>query len=479
MKIKRIFAQDMRQAIKRVRDEHGPDAVILSSKTVTGGVEVISAIDFDQAAVEAALVSERQARREAVDRPRGRADFTSTPESRRSFGDALKQAQQPGGEPPAQRQRIDVAVDDALEDDLERAIAGAFTFPEKASKAVPKKPEADKQKAKPKSKSKSRSSLADVEWTQEPAIREMRSEIKTLRSLFENQLSVLDWQQRGQRHPERTLLLRQLTEMGFGPDVCRKLADRVTEGVRPEIALRQALAMVTRHLPVTGDDIVERGGIIAVVGPTGVGKTTTVAKLAARFALRHGRQHVALVSTDNYRIGAQDQLRNFGRILGVPVQTAASAAELGKVLEDLRDKRLVLLDTAGMSQRDVRLAEQFNALRHQKAAIRSYLVVSATTQLSSLNETAKTFKRVGLAGCVITKTDEATSLGGVLTMLLRQRLPAAYLGPGQRVPEDLLPARSDKLVQEALALVEHHRQTVDDDELALAFGGQQMPSAPV
>ncbi len=475
MKIKRIFAQDMRQAIKRVREEHGPDAVILSSKTVTGGVEVISAIDFDQAAVEAALMNERQSRQEAARTPTPRASRTvGAPESQRSFSEALEQARQPARQAPApDRQRIDVAVDDALESELEKAIAGAFAFPEEKpaarKMAAGKEPVPDKVRA--------RSVLADVEWTQEPAIREMQSEIKTLRSLFENQLSVLDWQQRGQRHPARTLLLRQLTEMGFGPDVCRKLAERVTEGVKPEVALRQALAMVARHLPVTGDDIVERGGIIAVVGPTGVGKTTTVAKLAARFALRHGRRHVALVSTDNYRIGAQDQLRNFGRILGVPVQTAANAGELARVLDDLRDKRLVLIDTAGMSQRDVRLAEQFNTLRHQKAVVRSYLVVSANTQLSSLNETAKAFKRAGLAGCVITKTDEATSLGGVLTMLLRQRLPAAYLGTGQRVPEDLLPARSDKLVQNALVLVEQHHQGVDDEELALAFGGQQPPQA--
>jgi flagellar biosynthesis protein FlhF len=299
----------------------------------------------------------------------------------------------------------------------------------------------------------------------------MRQEIKTLRSLFESQLTLLEWQQMGQRQPVRATVFRQLTELGLGSDVCRKLADHIAAEMDPEQAWQRALSLIARHVPVTGDDILERGGIVAMVGPTGVGKTTTVAKLAARFALRHGRNSVALVSTDNFRIGAQDQLRNFGRILGVPVHVAGTRAELEEVLAGLKDKRLVLIDTAGMSQRDLRLSEQFQALAELKLPIRTHLVLSANTQLASLSEIVRAFRRVKPVACIITKLDESASLGGALTAVLRHQLPIAYLGVGQRVPEDLQPARSDKLVEHACALVEHHRQESDDETLALTFGG--------
>ncbi len=473
MKIKRIFAQDMRQAIRRVREEHGPDAVILSSKPVTGGVEVISAIDFDQAAVESALAREREpapgvtanGARAPAPAPTEPASGGDQPSFRETLG-RMRQGLSGAGKPAPERRRIDVSVDDPLDDAVGQEPAPGLSFGEDAERERP-----GLVGLSPASTTR-RSPVMDVEWSQEPALREMRSELKTLRGLFENQLSIMDWKRHGQRHPSRTLLIRQLSQMGFGPDVCRKVAEKVAEGAPPELGLRQALSMIARHLQTADDRLLEQGGVVAVVGPTGVGKTTTVAKLAARFALRHGRQQVALVSTDNFRIGALDQLRNFGRIMGVPVHTSADGGELDAVLTELRDKRLVLIDTAGMSQRDLRLAEQFRTLKHQKAPVHTYLVVSANTQMPALNEAARAFRGVGLAGCVITKTDETASLGGVLTMLLRQRLPVAYVGNGQRVPEDLQPARSDRLVQEARALAEHYAQPADDDELAFAFGGQ-------
>ena len=458
MKIKRIFASDMRQAIRQVREEHGPDAVILSSKSVSGGVEVVSAIDFDHYSEEADTAA------------------WSTPpptaqggRDRGTFGAALREADRreeastrPGG--------LRVTVDDSLEADLEQSLASQIrsAAETEAPRAAP--PRQRSTGARAATPSRSASVPADVEWNREPAIQEMRSELKTLRALFENQLSLLDWQQTDRRHPVRALVLRHLMELGFGPDVCRKVAERVADNVSPEVALRHALAILARHTPTAGEDLVDQGGVVAMVGPTGVGKTTTVAKLAARFALRHGRQHVALVSTDNYRIGAQDQLRNFARILGVAVHTADSAEELREVLDDLTERRLVLIDTAGMSRSDLRLAEQFRTLRVRGAEIRSYLVLSANTQLASLDESARAFRRVGLSGCIITKVDEAASLGPALTVMLRNRLPAAYLGVGQRVPEDLRPARGDRLVQQAAEMGRSHKSEVEEDQLAMAFG---------
>lgn len=424
MKIKRVFAKDMRQAIRKVREELGADAVILSSRNVDGGVEVVSAIDYDERVVRAAV--ERQS-----------APAKPTP----SFAATLKQAACQQSAPP--RQKIDIAVDDEL--DLSAELADTDPKPSPPPPVI--------------------------EWTQEPAIAEMRQELKALRSLFENQMNLLQWQQLGQRQPVRAAVFRQLCELGLGPDICRKLADHVAGEAEPQRAWERALRVVAHNLKVTNDDILDQGGIVAMVGPTGVGKTTTVAKLAARFALRHGRDSVGLVSTDNFRIGAQDQLRNFGHILGVPVRVAGSREELEEVLQDLRGKRLVLIDTAGMSQRDMRLSEQFKAFSQLPTPVRTYLVLSANTQLATLNETMRAFRHVQPVACIVTKVDEAASLGGALTVVLRHRLPVAYLGTGQRVPEDLQPARSGKLVEHARALAEQQRQEIDDETLALGFGG--------
>ncbi len=429
MKIKRIFAADMRQAIREVRAAHGPDAVILSSRNVDGGVEVISAVDYDERAVRAALEAE------------------STASSEPDFRTVLDRTMRQKTDTEAPMQRLNVTVGGAVDLDFS-AAESAIAEPVATSTGEPTR----------------------IEWTQEPAMREMRAELRTLRSLFESQLTLQEWQRLGQRHPLRITLLQRLTALGLGVDVARKLADHVPESEDPEQAWLQALDLLRQHLPVADDDIVERGGVIAIVGPTGVGKTTTVAKLAARFALRHGRRHVALVTTDNFRIGGQEQLRSFARILGMPVHAAHDREELAAVLADLADKQLVLIDTAGMSHRDMRLSEQLQTLGTAGSPIRVYLVISANTQLPALCEIVRGFRKINPAGCILSKVDEATSLGSALTALLRYRLPVAYLATGQRVPEDLQPARSEPLLESALTLMRQYAaEETDDEALALRF----------
>ncbi len=438
MKIRRVFASDMRQAMRKVREEHGADAVILSSRGVEGGVEVISAIDFDEEAV--------------------RAGAETPPD----FGRALTQVQAARPAPPP-RGRLSVVVDDDDDD-----IPAPAAPPAARTPPPPPRPQHRPAAERPPGARKPENR---IEWTQEPAMQAMREELRTLRTLFENQLTQMEWQQLGERQPVRATLLRRLHEMGFGADVCRKLADGVRESRDPEKALSQALRVVAHNLPVLADDIVERGGVVAMAGATGVGKTTTVAKLAARYALRHGKRHVALVTTDNFRIGGQDQLRSFARILDVPVYCAADAAELGEVLADLADKHLVLVDTAGMSQRDMRLSDQLRTLQGCGRPIQPYLVLSANTQLNALMEMLKQFRQIRPAGCIVTKLDEATGLGAVLTAVLRSRLAIAYVADGQRVPEGLSPARGDRLTEEARALAERFAATEHDENLAAALAG--------
>ncbi len=378
MKIKRYFAPDIRQAIGKVREELGPDAVILSNQPVEGGVEIVAAIDYDERLLR------------------------DSPEGRKSPG-------RDGARP-------------------------------------------------------------QIEWAQDPALSDMRREIKSMRGLLEQQLTNLAFSQAARKHPLKTRLFQALRELGLNPPVSQDIVRRLPETGDFDALWQQALALLARALPVTDDDILSHGGVVALVGPTGVGKTTTIAKLAARFVLRHGQQNVALVTTDNYRIAAHEQLRTYGRILGLPVRAAADANELRAVLTGFKDRRLVLIDTAGMSQRDVRLTEQFAALTAGIEAIKTYLVLSATTQASGLVEVVRAFRAVRLNGCILTKLDEAAGLGGVLSIVLQHHLPVAYVSDGQRVPEDMRPARAPGLVSRSVALMHRTGQMLKNQQPRVSGG---------
>ncbi len=366
MKIKRFFAADIREAMRQVREEQGPDAVILSNRPVEGGVEIVAAVDYDESLVSDLSVTASAA---AGDRPPA------------AGGDARR-----------------------------------------------------------------------VEWSQDPALVQMRAELQTLRGLLEHELSGLAWGELARRHPQRTRLLQLLLGSGFSPVLSQQVAERVPEGGDFAQARRLALGLLARHLPLYEPDLLNHGGVVALLGPTGVGKTTTVAKLAARFALRHGAAQVALVTTDNYRIGAHAQLHTYARVMDVPMRVARDRDELAATLKSLEGRRLILIDTAGMSPRDLRLAEQFTVIRQAGAPIAPLLVLSATTQLQALLETVEVFGRVRPAGCILTKLDEATQLGAVLSAVIQKRLPVAFTSDGQRVPEDLHPARAHGLISRCVAL---------------------------
>ncbi|MDO9372714.1 MAG: flagellar biosynthesis protein FlhF [Gammaproteobacteria bacterium] len=417
MKIKRIFAADIRQAIHQVRDALGPDAVILSNRQVQGGVEIVAATDYDEA-----LLS--------------------------SLGEAGLAAQSANGS-PVRDPSSQVQADDDVPVRDKRA-------PRKTAYQPPAKPD------------------AHIEWSQDPSLVEMRRELKTLRGLLESQVSGLAWGDVGRRHPLRATLLRRFMELGLSPHLCQQVADSVSEDVDFDHAWRHGLGLIAHRVPVTNDDILTEGGVVALVGPTGVGKTTTIAKLAARFALRHGPDSVTLVSTDGYRIGAHEQLRIYGRILNIPVRLATSAEELHSTLEDLRDKRLVLIDTAGMSQRDVRLSQQFTLLQGgtaKEAPIKTYLVMSATSPVAALNEIVQAFRGAQPRGCILTKLDEAVSLGAALSAVIEHKLPVAYVSNGQRVPEDMQPARAHTLVIRSVTIMQQSGEQMEDESLELALGG--------
>lgn len=425
MKIKRIFAADIRQAIHQVREALGPEAVILSNRQVQGGVEIVAATDYDEA-----LLS--------------------------SLGEPGAAAQSAGAAPARDSSARDRA-----------AVAEADDAPARDKRAPRKavyQPPADH----------AAKTGALIEWAQDPTLVEMRRELKTLRGMLEHQVSGLAWGDTSRRNPLRATLLRRFMELGLSPHLCQQVADSVSEDLDFDHAWRHGLGLLAHRVPVTDDDILTEGGVVALVGPTGVGKTTTIAKLAARYTLRHGPDSVALVSTDGYRIGAHEQLRIYGRILNIPVRLATGAEELRSTLEDLHGKRLVLIDTAGMSQRDVRLSQQFTLLQGgtvKAAPVKTYLVLSATSPVAGLNQIVQAFRGAQPRGCILTKLDEAVSLGAALSAVIEHKLPVAYVSNGQRVPEDMQPARAHTLVVRSVTIMQQSGEPMEDESLELALGG--------
>jgi flagellar biosynthesis protein FlhF len=416
MKIKRFVAADMRQAMREVREEQGPEAVILSTRRLPEGIEVIAAIDYDEALV-------REAARHGVPLtgadapPAAIAPLAPVPApvrpARTSLPPPLATIPTPAlaaNEPPVMHPLMERAVEDTAR---------------------------------------------------------MRSELGSLREMLEVQLSSLAWNDMERRQPLRARVLREMTRLGIEADVARQLLVELPEQINAEQARYLPLGMLSRSLTVSGRGLSDGQGITALVGPTGVGKTTTIAKLAARAVLHRGAEQVALISTDHYRIGAAAQLEHYGRLLGVRVYPAYDAESLRKVLELLRDRHTVLIDTAGVAGSDPRLAQQMDILS-DAGELRACLVLAANAQSQSLDEAVRAYLPLKPNACILTKLDEAPNLGGALSVLIRHRLPLDYTTDGQRVPEDIAAADARVLVCRAAQSLKG--QVPDDSLMAERFG---------
>jgi len=285
-------------------------------------------------------------------------------------------------------------------------------------------------------------------------------ELEEVRQLPEAGFGSMPQNDKRLREPLKAQVFERLTAMDIAPDVAAALAARTPQRTSLNDQSLLPLALLARHLPVV--DPIEgvggvSGGIMAVVGPTGAGKTTTIAKLAARWCMQHGSEDLALVSTDGYRVGAREQLTTYARILGAPMHAANSGMELARVLERLKSKKLILIDTAGMGPRDVRLTEQLAALQLGAARARVVLALPAQGEGHALEEIVHAFGRLTPSACILTKVDEAASLGAVISTTLRHKLKIAYLCDGQRVPQDLHQAHHKRvwLVRAAFNLKAH------------------------
>ncbi len=296
-------------------------------------------------------------------------------------------------------------------------------------------------------------SMVDIETV--PLVQEIdtsaiQEEINQLRSIIEAQTELISWNKLIDKNTVARNLLQKLSISGFGFNLSKKLLTSVGNISDFDNAWGLLEEKLKGKLSITKESVIETGGIVALVGPTGVGKTTTIAKIAAQYAMKNDNSEIAIISTDHYRIGAHDQISIYGSILNVPVITANNESELQKALKIVKNKKLVLIDTAGLSQRDARIKEVMQALSKLSNDLVTYLVVSANSQLCVQKEIINNFMTKSLNGVVVSKTDEASQIGGILTALIEQNLPLAYETTGQRVPEDIVRPKQDEILNKAL-----------------------------
>jgi len=297
--------------------------------------------------------------------------------------------------------------------------------------------------------------LEEVTREREPAVQlpslsELNDELGRLRRLFEGELAHLSWREESSREPNRQALLSRLEAGGLSLDVADRVVTRALPCKDLEVAWSRVQKILGLLLKKTDEDILENGGIVAMLGSTGVGKTATAVKIAAQFALRHGRNQVAFITTDRNRVGGQAKLVSLGSALGIPVQVVASPEEVQNALECFAVRKLVIIDTEGVSQRETAIIEKFAALTQANNAIRPYLVLSATTQESVISDTIEAYANVPLAGAIVTKVDESEATGAIASGLIRSRLPIAFICNGQRIPEDLHPGSVEFFVSKII-----------------------------
>lgn len=416
MNVKKFIAANARDALRKVKETLGPDAIILSNRGVPGGVEIMAVASRDMAMIVPTPA------RDEVGVEDYRVSLSSA--SRPDPVPAARPAAAPSGrspEMPVAPARPAVAP--------QAAPAVTRPAPRPAPKIeVPPRPAA----AKP---------VRDE--SQIPAAA-MMEEIRALRKMVEQHMAGFAWGETARMEPVKTEMLRNMLDAGFSPQFSRDLLAELPADFDLSQAQAWARGAADRSLfTIDNDnDIIDRGGVYALVGPTGVGKTTTTAKLAARCVVRHGASKLALVTTDGYRIGAHEQLRIYGRILGVSVHLVRDAADLRNTLEELSHKHMVLIDTMGMSQKDKLVAEQISMLMGANGHVRRLLCLSATSRGDTLDDVVSAYRGDDLEGCILTKVDETASLATPLDVIMRHGLKLHYVSNGQRVPEDLhLPNR--------------------------------------
>jgi flagellar biosynthesis protein FlhF len=443
MTVKRFFGENARDALRKVKAALGPEAIVVSNKSVPGGVEIMALSADSLEALQGGTGNvPAAAPPAAMPQPVAAAvSPASTFDDESDYAVMLSsKARAPLPFQPWQPPRH-----------AEPAVTPPAAAPERIKpRPLPPKAAMVGSGREPSAAALDQTAreigLAGIgaDLNGSPQVQQLMTEMQSIKSLLERQLAGFAWSDMTRHAPAKAQLLGEMLEAGFSGLLARRLIDDLPDAMEMQEGRKWLASAVNRRLRTltNENDLVERGGVFALVGPTGVGKTTTTAKLAARCVVRYGADKLALLTTDGYRIGAHEQLRIYGRILGVPVHVVRDGEDLRRTLADLRGKHMVLIDTVGMSQRDRMVAEQA-AMLARAGEVRRLLLLNATSRGDTLDDVIRSYAGEDLAGCILTKVDETASLAPALDAVVRHGLLLAYVANGQRVPEDLhLPNRN-------------------------------------
>jgi flagellar biosynthesis protein FlhF len=458
MNVKKFVAASSREAWRNVRATLGPDAVILSNRTVEGGVEILAMANEDMSTLTAPA---------AAAPPHPPQAQPAAPPARKAQEEALTPATLAARsavrrEAPRMQQAAEPSAPLKSPEPAAASVQQARRQPSAAAAAPAEArvwrnrvgAHANAQPANLVDIVAARRLQASAIENAAAAYSEVMSEIRGMRGALESQLAEISWEHTQKRDPHKADVMREMLAAGFSASLSRLMTEHLPKGANAAEGLTWVKSMLARNLLTMNNEneLLEQGGVYALVGPTGVGKTTTTAKLAARCVMRHGANKLALITTDGYRIGAYEQLRIYGKILGVMVHSVKDEADLRIALEELKGKHTILIDTVGVGQRDQMVAEQVSMLSGAGTEVKRLLCLNATVTGSTLNEVVGAYKGAGLAGCIITKLDEAATIGNVIDIVLRQKLNLYYVANGQRVPEDLHVANKLYLADRAFKL---------------------------
>ncbi|GAB4057460.1 hypothetical protein GCM10028811_04130 [Uliginosibacterium sediminicola] len=458
--VRKFFGKTAREALTALKAELGPDAVVLSNRAVPGGVEIVALPPESMGEINASV---RQAQQTPVQPPAAR-QAPAAPAPENTIGQQIaaqlaRRSQQQAAPKSGFRSGIDAPPHDADTGGHQARGVRPFNPPRVGpdGRELPMPTPAAAKPARPLQEERhndlSRESIQEAARVQslEATNAALMQELSSIKGMLERQLAGFAWSEISRTAPARTQMMSELLEAGFSAQLTRQLTEPIPADSELNDARDLVRQLINRDLRLQDcdADIIDRGGVFALVGPTGVGKTTTTAKLAARCVVRHGADRLALITTDGYRIGAHEQLRIYGRILGVPVHVVRDASDLRQTLQELRNKHMVLIDTVGMGQRDKMVLEQA-AMLNSAGKVRRLLCLNATVRGDTMDDVVRAYRTADLAGCIFTKLDEATSVAPALDVAMRNELSVLYLATGQRVPEDLHLPNRNYLVHRAL-----------------------------
>ena len=423
MKLKRVLAKDTRTALAMIKDSLGDDAVILSNNKIAGEVEIVGAIDYDEKRLTAQSSTAFSHRLSAnLDRIKSQRSQHKRPIAARNVGSELRQSS-------------------GFKSPLQPAISTNHQAP-----------------------------------VNDNMVR-MEKELGLLRLLLEQQMSQSLSQNESFISAAAIKVAQRLERMGFEKRLIDPLLAQLPACDDGDQLWDHAQQWLQDNLTTSSEGVVHEAGIYALVGPTGVGKTTAIGKLGAQLAMKHGKHKVALISMDQQRIGARDQLRVFGTMLGIDVHHVAGFTELTTTLNQIAHKEYVLVDTSGGNPFDPHIQSLVDGLLGVPQQINIYLTLAANSQSHSLRYLMKHYLGQ-VKGVVATKLDECLPLGGLLAALIESKQPLAMITDGQRIPLDLGYPSSQQLVAHAVEaeLAEEHGSIEALSKLLHATPGKPLGS---